>query len=163
MKKIISLSALFLSLATVGWLGPVAITGGGQLVAADGTHLATLTLQCDDCRSDSFAASGHFNYVDHQGGAHLHGDLTAHVACDPSGGRYVDDCLLFCDAALLPGAHVVFGTDDDGGTLAACIKDNGKGHGPPDRAVVVVRPSGAPGFHRVSARVQGNFVVHGAE
>jgi hypothetical protein len=164
MKKLISLAALVVSLATVGWLGHYEITGGGALVGSDGTHLATLTLDCEDCSSAGTAASGHFNYVAHQGNAHLHGELFAHVACDPTDGRYADDCLLFCDASLLPGAHLLYGRDDDGGSLAACIKDNGQGQAPPDQAVVIVRPSGAgQGFRRISAVVQGNFVLHAAE
>jgi hypothetical protein len=157
--KLISLSALVFSVATVAWAGSVTLSGGGMIVDPSGTHLATLTLQCDSCTSAGTAASGSFDYVDHQTGAHLHGDLSAHVECAPgANGDYLNDCTLFCDASLLPGAHLVYGNDANGGTLAACIKDNGQGNGPPDQAVVVTKPAGQ-GFRRISGTVNGNFKV----
>jgi hypothetical protein len=156
--KLISLSALVFSVATVAWAGSVKISGGGMIVGPTGIHLATLTVQCDT--GAGTAASGSFNYVDHQTGAHLDGDLSAHVECNPgANGGYVDDCVLFCDASLLPGAHLVYGNDANGGTLAACIKYNGQGNGSPDQAVVVTKLAGQ-GFRRISGTVNGNFKVN---
>ncbi len=163
--KLVSLSALVLSLAAIAWVNPVKITGGGMLAEADGTHLATLTLQCKECNNDGYSADGKFNYVDHQTGEHLKGALTAYVQCttdsDPDGRAYANDCILFCEPSFLPGAHILFGQDEGGGTIAACIKDSGQGSAAPDEAVVVVRGNGAAQpFRRSHATVLGNFVVH---
>ncbi len=98
-------------------------------------------------------------------GEHWKGALTAYVQCtpdsDPDGRAYANDCILFCEASFLPGAHIVFGRDAGGGTIAACIKDSGQGSAAPDEAVVVVRGNGpAQPFRRSNATVLGNFVVH---
>src|SRR5574341_467624 len=108
-KILITLSIMAVSLATIAWAKPfwttsanqsVKITGSGLLVdSSNGQQVATLTLQCDNCTNTGYSASGQFNLVDHQTGAHLQGDLRAYVRCtpnsDPTGQDYAVDCKLF--------------------------------------------------------------------
>jgi hypothetical protein len=164
-KSLITLAALAVALLVLAGVA-VKISGGGLLVDSNGQQVATLTLQCNNCSNDGYAAAGKFNFVDHQTGAKLKGDLKGYVHCtadsDPTSRGYATDCILFCDASFLPGAHLVYGKDDSSGKpLAACIQDNGQGNGPPDQAIVVIPPSGASqDFHRVNTIVKGNFKVH---
>ncbi|MGH9846043.1 MAG: hypothetical protein ACREEM_45660 [Blastocatellia bacterium] len=165
MKKInlISLAVLVLALAAIAWAS-VKITGGGLLIdSSTGQSVATLTLQCHNCNDANNSASGKFNLVDHQTGAHLKGDLKAYVKCAASsnqpGGSVTDDCKLFCNPAFSPGTHLLYGKADSGMPLAICIQDNGQGN--KDTAVVVIPPSGSSAnFRRFKINVNGNFVVH---
>lgn len=116
-----------------------------------------MTLQCHNCDNTNYSASGKFNLVDHQTGAHLKGNLRAYVQCTATSNP--DDCKLFCDPSFLPGAHLVYGKDDGGMPLAVCIKDNGQGN--TDQALVVIPPSGSSQvFRRFKTNVNGNFKVH---
>ena len=172
-KILISLSILVVSLAAIAWAKPfkttgasqaVKITGGGMLIdSSNGQRVATLTLQCHNCDSTNNSASGKFNLVDHQTGAHLKGNLAAYVQCtpnsDPNGLDYATDCKLFCNSSYLPDAHLLYGKADTGAPLAVCIQDNGNGN--TDRATVVIPPSGSSAtFRRFDTIVQGNFKVH---
>jgi len=133
------------------------VTGAGNL---DGTNgRATIAFNGDSCDD---VVKGKFEFIDHDSGENMHGDVVAVTVCGVEGA-----CTLCGNSATL-GAYEIVATyrsmdpDRPGtGELFACVSDNGEGahSSGPDTASIQVLSGPFVGYTN-SGVVRGNIQQH---
>ena len=163
-----SLTSLF------GCANPGKVTGGGSLVAEDGTKLATFAVNADSCSGNVDDARGRLNWVDQARGVKMNGTVRAHAVCvtpeDWQGQWFAPDCE-WCGGTFGPGAQLAYvdyrSTNPKApgdGSAVACVKDNGEGSGAVDGDKLILSVySGVYTGYSMAGTVRGNVQSHVCE
>ena len=164
--------ALATTASLFGCANPGKVTGGGSVVADDGTKIATFAVNADTCSGDLNAAQGRLNWVDQERGVKMNGTMTAHAVCvseqDWQGTWVAEDCE-WCAGSFGYGAELAYfdyrSTNPKApgsGSGVVCVKDNGEGKNnlDGDRLILTAR-SGVYSGYGASGLVRGNVQSHG--
>lgn len=174
MNKISLVSFALLTSLAYGCANPGKVTGGGRVIAEDGTALATFALHGDTCSGDLTNPNGHFNWVDQKSGVKMKGTLSGLSLCveeDDWQGVWGDFACLYCMDAFGPGtfaASLEYTSTNPkqpgSGYATGCLKDNGEGINAVDGdKLALFVDTGVYGGYSAQGTVRGNVQEHACD